>query len=116
METEHFDFDELKADRRAAAEESMKAVSHDELLAMRERLFPSVDHPWYSVYQEFVASHRLSPAVHGSASDGYEFIFFPIEKKGLWFKITEGIDGMGPLQDRAIKALSLISAEKKLDI
>ncbi len=116
MNSESIDFDLVKAERRESAKETMEAVTHDDLVGFRSRLFPMVDHPWQTVYDEFIAAHKLSPAVHGHTSDGIEFIFFPIEKKGLWFHYADGVQGIGPIQERGLNTLANIAAEKKLDI
>lgn len=114
MESEHLDFDTIMAERRAAATASMQPVDHASLLALGEKLFPTVDHPWQAVYADFLAEHQDSPAVHGTVPDGVEFVFFPREGKGLWFRNTGGVTGMGPIQLRGITALQEIATEKGL--
>lgn len=115
MESEHLDFDTIMAERRAAAASSIQPITHDALLALGEQLFPTVDHPWQPLYAEFLAEHKDSPAVHGTVNDGVEFVFFPREGKGLWFRSSGGVTGMGPIQPRGITALQEIAAEKDLD-
>jgi hypothetical protein len=114
MESEHLDFDALMTERRAAAASSMAPITHDTLDALGEKLFTTLDHPWQAVYVEFLAGHRDSPAVHGTVPDGVEFVFFPREGKGLWFRRAGAVTGMGPIQPRGIAALQEIAAEKGL--
>ncbi len=114
MESEHLDFDTIMAERRAAATASMEPVDHATLQALGEKLFPSMDHPWQAVYADFLAEHKDSPAVHGTVPDGVEFVFFPREGKGLWFRGTGGVTGMGPIQERGVAALTEIAAGKGL--
>ncbi len=114
MESEHLDFDTIMAERRAAAAASIQPITYDALLALGEKLFPSVDHPWHAVYADFLAGHKDSPAVHGVVDDGVEFVFFPREARGLWFRSSGGVTGMGPIQPRGITALQDITAEKNL--
>jgi hypothetical protein len=115
MESEHLDFDTIMAERRAAAAASMQPINHDALLALGEKLFPTVDHPWHAVYSDFITEHKESPAVHGTLPDGVEFVFFPREGKGLWFRSAGGVSGMGPIMPRGATALQEIAAEKGLD-
>jgi hypothetical protein len=114
MESEHLDFDTIMAERRAAATASLKPITHEALLALGEQLFQTVDHPWHAVYTEFLAEHADSPAVHGTVPDGVEFVFFPREGKGLWFRSAGGVKGIGPIQPRGVAALTEIAAEKGL--
>ena len=114
MESEHLDFDAIMAERRAAAAASIQPIDHAALLALGEKLFPVVDHPWQAVYADFLAGHKDSPAVHGTITDSVEFVFFPREGKGLWFRSTDGVTGMGPIQPRGVTALTEIAAEKGL--
>lgn len=114
MQSEPLDFDALMAERRAAAAATMKPISHAALQALGEQLFQTVDHPWQPVYEEFLADHADSPAVHGEVPDGVEFIFFPREGAGLWFRNAGGVKAMGPIQPRGIAGLTEIAAEKNL--
>lgn len=115
METEHLDFDTIMAERRAAAAASMQPVSYDALVALGEKLFTTVDHPWHAVYTDFLTGHKDSPAVKGTVNDGVEFVFFPREGKGLWFRNSGGLTGMGPILPRGVAALQEIAGEKSFD-
>lgn len=114
MEREPLDFDALLQERRASAAATIRPMTIE---AVRERiaaLFPTVDHPWHAVVDEFLAAHENTSAVQGTTADGVEFIFFPRERKGLWFKVAGGVQGVGPILERGLTALSEIAKEKGL--
>ena len=114
MESEHLDFDALMQERRESAAKTIRPM---DLTAVREQiatLFPTVDHPWHAVVEEFLAVHENATALHGSTSDGVEFIFFPRERKGLWFRTGGGVQSVGPIMERGLNALSEIAEEKGL--
>lgn len=114
MEPTSLDFDTIAQERREHASASMKPITHEALEELGARLFTTVDHPWHTVFTDFLAAHKDSPAVHGSVSEDVEYIFFPKERKGMWYRTSGGVLGMGPIAERGLDALSEIVEEKKL--
>jgi len=114
MENESFDFDALMQERRESAAATIHAMPLEEVRKKAASLFPTVDHPWHAVVEEFLAAHETTTALHGKTSDGVEFIFFPRERKGLWFRLSGGTLGVGPIMERGLSALSEIAEEKGL--
>jgi hypothetical protein len=114
MEREPVDFDVLLQERRESAAATMRPVTLETVREQITGLFSNPDHPWLTVVNEFLTSHKNTTAVHGSTTDGVEFIFFPNERKGFWFKISEGVKGGGPIMERGLAALSEIAKEKGL--
>jgi hypothetical protein len=114
MEREPLDFDALLQERHASAAATIRPMTLEAVREQITKLFPNPDHPWQAVVDEFLTSHKNTTAVHGSTTDGVEFIFFPHERKGLWFKVAGGVQGAGPILERGLAALSEIAKEKGL--
>jgi hypothetical protein len=114
MEREPLDFDALLQERRESAAATMRLVTLEAVREQMAKLFPNPDHPWQAVVDDFLAAHENTTAVHGTTADGVEFLFFPRERKGIWFKVAGGAQGMGPILERGLTALSEIAEEKGL--
>src|SRR5262245_48727998 len=99
------DFDTIARERREHAAASIKPISYEALEDLVAQRFPTVDHPWHTVFTEFLTAHKGSSAVHGNVSDDVEFIFFPKERKGLWYRTSGGVSGMGPIMERGLTTL-----------
>jgi hypothetical protein len=104
------DIEALIAARRQAASESLKPISHDELIALGEKLFPEIDHPWLEIYDAAVKDpHTIF--FTGQAGDDIAFIYAPEKNRGLWYR-SQGTRGVGPIQERGLKILAEIVAAK----
>lgn len=111
MSSEYLDFDLVAEARREHAAASIKPISREELRTLGEQLFPSLDHPWREMYFQFLEEHPLERFFTGDTGDGFSFIFSPTVRKGLWFT-PGGTRGIGPIQERGLKALEEILADK----
>ena len=111
MASEYSDFDLVLEARREHAAASIRATDRQELLALGEQLFPSLDHPWRELYFQFLQDHPLEQLFTGDTGDGFSFIFSPTLRRGLWFT-PEGTRGIGPIQEPGLEALENILAEK----
>lgn len=105
------DFETLNAERRRTAAETLKTISIEELTALGEELFPDPSHPWQEVYAQFLAEHGGETCYTGHTGDDVWFVYCPAIHRGLWY-LPHGTKGVGPLQDRGVKALEEIIAEK----
>jgi len=112
MSSEYLDFDLVTEARREHAAASIKPISREELLTLGEQLFPALDHPWRAMYFQFLEEHPLEKFFTGDTGDGISFIFSATLQQGLWFT-PEGTRGIGPIQERGVKALEKILAEKE---
>lgn len=54
MQAENLNINDLMASRRHAVEETLSTISVEELRALTEDLFPSVDHPWLEKFLEII--------------------------------------------------------------
>lgn len=106
------DFATLLADRRAAAENTIHPISQEELQALGAKLFPSVEHPWAATFAKFISEHPLEEALQGEVPDDIGFIYYPVTQRGIWYQIKDGVTGVGPLGELALKALGEIVAER----
>lgn len=112
MQSEPLDFDALMQERRESAAATMRPMDLNAVKEQIAALFPQPDHPWQAVVDNFLATHEDTAAVHGSTKDGVEYIFFPRERKGIWFRIEGRVQSVGPIQERGLNALSEIAEEK----
>ena len=95
MRSEMINIVELTEDRRQAIAKSIRTISLEELKALGERLFPTVENPWRDQFLGFLTENAGATFYHGSTHDNVQVIYCPAKDKGIWFK--PGI-GMGPMQ------------------
>lgn len=112
MDSTPLDFESLAEARREAASASMQPVTIEALRELAERLFPQPDHPWQPLFSQFLTDHANSPAVQGEVGQGMHYVFFPCERKGIWYHLDSGVAGMGPIQERGLAALAAIAEDK----
>ncbi|MFZ4681284.1 MAG: hypothetical protein ACOYMS_02180 [Terrimicrobiaceae bacterium] len=111
MDIDNLDLDSINEDRRRTAAETLAPISHQELAALGEQLFETVDHPWRDPYFHFVEDSQGETIYSGHTGDGFHFLYRPARQKGFWY-VPTGTRGMGPIQDRGLKALGEILGEK----
>ena len=97
MKFETINIEEITEARRKAISKSIRTISVEELKALGERLFPTVDNAWRDVFFGFVAENAGATFYHGEAHDGVQVIYCPAKDKGMWFKPGTG---MGPMQPK----------------
>ena len=112
MDIDNLDLDSINEERRRSAAETIAPISHEALAALGEQLFDSVDHPWRDPYLQFVEESRGETIYTGHTGDGFFFLYRPARQKGFWY-LPAGPRGMGPIQDRGLKALGEILGEKE---
>lgn len=105
MPFEKFDFETLNEERRKSVTQTLRVITVEEVKKMGEQLFKFADDPWREVYFKFVAEHPGATFHHGVASDGVNVLYNAENDKGMWF--IPG-SGMGPLQEKARKAMKQI--------
>lgn len=111
--TSDTNFETLLTERRAAAEQSLRPISPEDLKALAAKLFPDVEHPWSPLFTKFITEHPLEEALQGEVEDGIAFIYYPITRRGIWYQFADGVKGVGPLGERALTALSEIVDAKE---
>lgn len=102
MPAESFNFEEITAKRRAAIEDSIRAVSVDEVKGLGEELFPFPDHPWREVYFKFVAENANNTIYHAVTHDRVHIIYGRATDQGMWFMPGSG---RGPLRATGLQIL-----------
>ena len=95
MQSEMINMDEITEARRQAIAKSIRTIDAEELKALGEQLFPTVENPWRELFFGFIAENAGNSFYHAATHDGIQVIYCPAKDKGMWFK--PGI-GMGPLQ------------------
>lgn len=106
------DFATLLAERRASAEKTLHPITQEELRALGEKLFPDLSHPWSTIYLKFIEEHPLEEALQGEVPGDVSFVYYPVTQRGFWYQFTDGVKGIGPLGDGALKALAEIVSER----
>jgi hypothetical protein len=105
MATDNFNLDEIALSRRAAIKETIHPISIDDLKALGESLFPSVDHPWREKFLTFLAENPGGNFYHAVTDDRIHIIYCHPQDKGIWFLPGSGV---GPLQAKGLHVLKEI--------
>lgn len=105
MSSENLTIEEIHEARRKSIEETIHTVSVEELRSLGEGLFPYLDHPWREKYFTFLTENAAATFHHAITEDRFHIIYCHAQGKGMWF--IPG-SGMGPLQEKGLKALSEI--------
>jgi len=107
-------FTDLLEQRKASAQETLRAATDEELVALVDFLFPDSTHPWAEPFREFIETHRSERALRGETFDGIGFVYFPTANRGIWYHFTNTVHGVGLLSDRSLQVLADISSGKSL--
>ncbi|MGE5208122.1 MAG: hypothetical protein ACM3KL_02200 [Alphaproteobacteria bacterium] len=110
MPFEKFDLENLDKERRKALENSIRAISVEELKTLGDQIFRYADDPWREAFFGFVAENPGATFHHAVASDGVNFIYCRDKDKGIWFLPGSGL---GPLQAAGRKIMSDIILGKR---
>lgn len=106
-------FEEIVAARRESAAHSIHPIATAELEKLMEKLFADdPTHPWQAPFNSFVNEHAASSAYTGQTSDGYGFVYYPRENKGIWFRYRGRLQGVGIIAEKGLAALGKILAGK----
>jgi hypothetical protein len=105
MESENLDVESITEARRKAIEQTVEPIGIDELKALGEKVFPSMDHPWRETFFRFLEENSGSTFYHATTNDQVEVIYCPDKERGMWF-LRKG--GAGPLQARGLGILKEI--------
>ena len=109
MPSEYLNMEEITDERRKGIEESIRAISLDELKALGEELFPYLDHPWRQRFFEFVNENAGSNFYYAITRDRIHFIYCQEKDAGMWFSGS----GRGPLQATGRKIFKAILDGRK---
>ena len=104
MQPEITNLEEITEARRKAIAGSIRNLSGEELAALGEQLFPTID-PWRDQFFNFVTENKAATFYHGTTHDSIQVIYCPAKDKGIWFK--PGI-GLGVLQPKGRAILKQI--------
>jgi hypothetical protein len=105
MEPEDLDIQRITDARRKAIEETIQPIGIEQLKALGERIFPTVDHPWRETFFQFLEENSGSSFYHATTHDQVQIIYCPTKEKGIWF-LARG--GAGPLQATGLRVLKEI--------
>ena len=102
MPTETLSMDEIQGLRKSSITASIHPITHEELKALGESLFPSVEQPWRQTYFEFLAQNPSATFYHASTHDRVHVLYCRDREVGIWFLPGSA---MGPLQPRGLQTL-----------
>ena len=102
MPTENLDITQTIQSRRDALEESLREITVPELRALKETIFPLVDHPWLEKFAEIVNDPTSGRFYHGMADHRIHVLYCRDKIIGMWF--IQGV-GKGPLQPAELKTI-----------
>jgi hypothetical protein len=105
MQSENLNMDDLNNERRRAIAETIKPISVEELKALGEGLFPSLEHPWREKFFNFIAENSGATFHHAATADRIHIIYCHAQEKGMWFLPGSG---MGLLQAKGLKVMKEI--------
>jgi hypothetical protein len=94
--------DEITRERRQAIEDTIDTISIEELKALGEGLFPSIDNPWREKYFAFITENAGATFYHATTHDRIHVIYCHDKNTGMWFLPGSG---MGPLQAKGLRIL-----------
>ncbi len=108
-------FEEIRAQRREMAAQTMRAASSAELQATVAQIFAGrASHPWYQTCMDFLAEHATERALRGELPENHAFIYFPKSNKGLWYKASPEFEAVGVISGPSLTTLGEIAAAKNL--
>ncbi len=111
---EDFDLGEIRSRRREAAEATMRASTAAEVREMLGKIFEGrATHPWFQACMDFLAEHGSEVVVRGELPDHCTFIFFPKSNKGIWYKFSSTLEGVGMIGPQGLATLAEIAAARK---
>jgi hypothetical protein len=99
MPTDDYDINIIMEDRRKAVEKNIRKMSAQELKALGEELFPSLEDSWREMYLNFIDENATSTFYHATTQDRIHLVYCRDKGKGIWF--IPG-SGKGPLQQRGL--------------
>ena len=105
MPFDTINMEEITKARRKAIAESIQTISAEELKALGERLFPTVDHPWREKFFAFINENPGATFHHATTHDSVQIIYCRDKDKGMWFLPGTG---MGPMQPNGLGILKQI--------
>jgi hypothetical protein len=105
MPTDDLNIDEINDSRRKAIEESIHAISVEELKKLGESLFPHMEHPWRDKFFTFLSENPDAAYYHATTRDRIHFIYCSSKERGFWFLPGSGL---GPLQARGLGILKQV--------
>ena len=105
MPSDYLDIQSRDEARRAGIEETIHPIGVDELNALGEGLFPSLDHPWRERFFEFIRENSNCAFYHATTNDRIHILYCPPKDAGLWFMPGAA---MGPLQPKGLSILKEI--------
>jgi hypothetical protein len=108
MGHENLDIGSINSERRHAVEASIRTISHGEVAALQESLFPDPTHPWAELFRRFVEEHHGNLFYHAVTHDQVQLIYCREQERGIWFVPRVGV---GILQPRALESLREIVGE-----
>lgn len=112
MDLEPFDFAETVRQRRESAAASIHEIPYEEVLALEEKLLTDHESPIGAQVRDFISENRNEMAYGGETSDGISFLYYPKQRRGMWYSWKEGVRGAGKLGARGMDALDEILAER----
>lgn len=98
--------DDITEVRRIAIADSIHTIGVEELKALGEGLFPSIDHPWREKFFGFITENAGAAFYHATTNDRIHVIYCPAKDTGMWFQPGSG---MGPLQQKGLKIMKEIA-------
>ena len=113
MET--FDIDEIRAQRREMAEQTLTLSTIPQVRAEIERIFAGNNsHPWFQTCMDFLEKHSVEPVLCGKLPENGAFIYFPRANQGIWYRFAERLEAVGGIGPQGSQALAEIAASKDL--
>lgn len=114
MET--FDIDEIRAQRREMAEQTITLSTVALVRAEVEKIFEGNNsHPWFQTCMDFLGGHAADPVLCGKLPENGAFIYFPRANQGMWYRFGSKLEAVGKIGPQGLQALAEIAAGKDIN-
>lgn len=114
MET--FDIDEIRAQRREMAEQTIELSTVALVRAEVEKIFAgNISHPWFQTCMDFLEEHAAEAVLCGKLPENGAFIYFPKKNQGMWYRFGTKLEAVGKIGPMGLQALSEIAAAKNIN-
>jgi hypothetical protein len=105
MPSDYLDIQSRDEARRKGVEETIDTIDVEQMKALGESLFPSMEHPWRERFFQFISENTGATFYHATTNDRIHVLYCPSKNTGMWFLPGSG---MGPLQPKGLKVLKEI--------
>ncbi len=114
MET--FDIDEIRAQRREMAEQTIELSTVALVRAEVEKIFAGNNsHPWFQTCMDFLDEHAKESVLCGKLPGNGAFIYFPRASQGIWYRFSTKLEAVGKIGPQGLQALAEIASGKDIN-